>query len=192
MTTRSELDRKFIAAVERLGRALRVARQQIATTHQVSLLQLQLVELLAAVGSRRVGELASELDVTQPTVSDALAVLENKGVVQRERDTSDGRATVVVLSRSGVSLARKVAKELGPLLDATRATGDDEQALALRMLLEEIRRMQVDGVITVNRSCLTCSHYRAPTSSKTGHCRFLDVQLADRDLRVDCSDHFAS
>ncbi len=31
VTTRSELDRKFIAAIERLGRALRVSRQAIAT-----------------------------------------------------------------------------------------------------------------------------------------------------------------
>jgi len=192
MTTRGELDRKFIAAAERLGRALRFARQQIATTHKISLLQLQVIELLAVVGSRRVGELASELDVTQPTVSDALAALEQKGVLHRERDSSDGRATVVVLSDQGFSLAKKLATELGPLLDATRTTDDDEQALALRMLLEEIRRLQIDGVITVNRSCLTCRHYRPPSSSNTGHCRFLDVHLADRDLRVDCSDHLTA
>jgi len=192
MTTRSELDLKFIAAVERLGRALRVARQQIATTHKISLLQLQLVESLAGHGGRRVGELADELDVTQPTVSDALAVLEDKGVVRRERDVTDGRATVVALTKSGVALAKRVAGELDPLLDATRVTDDHDQAAALKVLLEEIQRLQNDGVITVNRSCLSCRHFRPPDGSQVGHCRFLDEQLTDRDLRVDCSDHLAA
>lgn len=192
MTTRGELDRKFIAAVERLSRALRVGRQRIATAHKLSLLQVQLIELLMVVGTRRVGELAGELDITQPTVSDALAVLEHKGIVSRERDSDDGRATVVMLSKAGTSLAEELSAELGPLLDATRVTADDVQAVALKALLEEIRRMQTNGLITVNRSCLTCRHYRPPAGSIVGHCRFLEEELRDRDLRVDCSDHLAA
>jgi len=192
MTTRGELDQRFIAAVERLGRALRVARQQIATAQKISLLQLQLVESLAGLGSRRVGELAGELDVTQPTVSDALAVLEEKGIVRRERDSTDGRATVVVLTSSGLTLAGEIAKALGPLVDAKRASNDDDQAVALKALLEEIHRLQRNGVITVNRSCLSCRHFQPPAGSKTGHCLFLDEPLSNRDLRVDCSDHLAA
>ncbi len=192
MTTRSELDRKFIAAVERLGRALRAARQHIATSHQLSLLQVQLVELLVVRGQRRVGELADELDVTQPTVSDALAALQKKGVVDRQRDSADGRATVVSLSDSGCSLATQLASELGPVLDVDRETGDADQAVALRALLEEIRRLQLGGVITVNRSCLTCRHYKPPVRSKAGHCLLLDEMLHNRDLRVDCPDHQAA
>jgi len=92
MTTRGELDRKFIAAVE----------------------------LLKVVGTRRVGELAGGLDITQPTVSDALVVLEHKGIVSRERDSNDGRATVVVLSKAGTAIARELSAEIGPLLDTTR------------------------------------------------------------------------
>ncbi len=192
MTTRRELDRKFIAAVERLARALRVARQQLATGHQISLLQLQLLELLDVRGQRRVGELASELDITQPTVSDALAALQKKGAIERERDSTDRRATVVSLSKSGRSLAAQLAKELEPLLDVDRDTDDDQQAVALRALLEEIRRLQLGGVITVNRSCLTCRHYKPPGRSRAGHCVLLDEVLGNRDLRVHCPDHLAA
>lgn len=192
MTSRSELDRKFIAAVERLGRALRVARQKIATKHKISLLQLQLIELLGARGQRRVGELALELDVTQPTVSDALAALERKGALDRHRDSTDGRATVVSLSLGGEALAAEVASEVDPMLDVARDTDDGEQAVALKALLEEIRRLQMDGVISVNRSCLTCRHYRAPTASTVGRCEFLDEIINSRDLRVDCADHLAA
>ena len=93
MTTRVELDRKVLAAAERLGRALRVARQHLATAHNLSLLQLQLIEQLADRRPRRVGELAAELDITQPTASDAIATLQDKGLAARQRDTDDGRAS---------------------------------------------------------------------------------------------------
>lgn len=192
MTTRRELDRKFIAAIERLGRALRVARQQVATEHELSLLQVQIVELLVDGRPRRVGELASELDVTQPTISDSLLALEGKQLLTRTSDPSDGRASVLSLTEPGRSLARQLEHELSPLLDDDRTTSDDDQATALAVTLEEIRRLQANGTITVNRSCLTCQHYQPPTPSETGSCLLLHQPLTPRDLRVNCNDHLPS
>jgi hypothetical protein len=74
-TTGSDLDRKVLAAVERLGRALGAARQLQATRHELSLLGLSVVETLADGRTRRIGDLAAELDVSQPTVSDATTTL---------------------------------------------------------------------------------------------------------------------
>lgn len=189
MTTRRELDRKYVAAIERLGRALRVARQQLATNHKVSLLQLQLIERLADGRPRRIGALADEFDVTQPTISDALTVLETKATVQRRPDPDDGRATVVSLTKTGTALAANLAEELAPLLDASRVSTDADQATALAVTLEEIRRLQANGTITVNRSCPSCQHYREPDKNGNGHCLLLDEQLQTRDLRVDCVEH---
>ncbi len=189
MTTRRELDRKFIAAIERLSRALRVARQHVATSHGLSLLQVQIVELLVDGRPRRVGELASELDVTQPTVSDSILALESKQLLTRTPDPTDRRASVLSLTESGTSLAEQLAHELSPLLDEDRATSDDDQATALAVTLEEIRRLQANGTITVNRSCLTCRHYQPPATSETAYCLLLRQRLAPRDLRVDCHDH---
>lgn len=73
MSHSSDLDRKVLAAVERLGRALRAARQDVATRHEVSLLGLSVIETLADERPRRVGDLSAELDVSQPTVRDAVA-----------------------------------------------------------------------------------------------------------------------
>lgn len=47
MTSANDLDRKVLAAVERLGRALRAARQQAATRHGLSLLGVSVLETLA-------------------------------------------------------------------------------------------------------------------------------------------------
>jgi len=191
MTGPAELDRKILAAAERLGRALRAARQQVATRHHVSLLQLQVLERLRDGRSRRVGELAAELDVTQPTVSDAIATLCDKGLTTRERDPSDGRATTIALTGVGRTVADDAAVALAPLLDGGVAAGEADRATTLRVLLAEIARLQDAGLITVNRSCLSCHHFQPPAGPAPARCLLLDRPLPDRDLRVDCDDHQA-
>lgn len=189
MSKRSELDQKFIAAVDRLGRALRVARQEVATGLQVSLLQLQILEHLLRLGPRRVGLLAAELDVTPPTVSDAIAALQSKGIVDRHPDPDDGRATLVALTKKGDRLAAEADRALAGGIQSERVDSEQDQATALRVVLSEIHRMQQAGVISINRSCLSCLHYQPPAKSGPGRCLLLRTDLANADLRVDCPDH---
>lgn len=187
----ADLDRKVLAAVERLGRALRAARQQAATRHEVSLLGLSVIEILADGRARRVGDLAAELDVSQPTVSDAVTALKKRGLIERGPDPEDLRSTLVALTDNGVEVATGAATELRPLLAAEGGTATD-RATTLRVLLAEITRLQSAGVITVNRSCLTCRHYQPPGSRSRARCLLLGTPLGDQDLRVDCPEHEAA
>lgn len=183
-----DLDRKVLAAVERLGRALRAARQQVATRHELSLLGLSVIEILADGRPRRVGDLAAELDVSQPTVSDAVATLDKRGLISRDRDPADLRTTLVSLTGTGETVAANIAAELRPVLAAEAGT-TAERATTLRVLLGEIARLQHAGVITVNRSCLTCRHYQPPGTRTRARCLLLGTALRDQDLRVDCGEH---
>ncbi len=186
---RRHLDQKVVAAVDRLGRALRLARQDVATKLGLSVLQLQLVEHLDVLGTRRVGQLAKEFDVSQPTISDALSNLEGKGIIARTPDPADGRATVVSLAPTGVEMANRIDDELVGLIEGVRLVGDADQATTLFGLLSEIRRMQQLGVISINRSCLSCAHYEPPGGTQSARCHLLDERLDRSDLRVDCPDH---
>ncbi len=183
-----ELERKVLAAVERLGRALRAARQKAATRHRLSLLGVGVIETLTDGRARRVGDLAAELDVSQPTVSEALATLEQRGLVERDRDPADLRSTLVSLSGEGAEVAAAIETVLGPVLAAATGT-PSERATTLRVLLGEIARLQEAGVITVNRSCLSCRHYEPPGARRPAHCLLLGTALPDQDLRVDCDEH---
>jgi 3-oxoacyl-[acyl-carrier-protein] synthase II len=130
MSHSADLDRKVLAAVERLGRALRAARQDVATRHEVSLLGLSVIETLADGRPRRVGDLAAELDVSQPTVSDAVTVLDKRGLIRRDRDPADLRSTLVALTDDGDRLAADAAAELAPLLaQAVQEDGFDPTRL---------------------------------------------------------------
>lgn len=183
-----DLDRKVLAAVERLGRALRAARQQAATRHEVSLLGLSVIETLTDGRARRVGDLAAELDVSQPTVSDALTALDKRELIDRHRDPDDLRSTLITLTGKGAAVGSVIAGELRPILAAEAGTITD-RATTLRVLLGEISRLQSAGVITVNRSCLTCRHYQPPLARTQARCLLLGTALRDRDLRVDCPEH---
>ncbi len=188
MSQPTDVDRKLLVAVERLGRALRAGRQRAATRHGLSLLGVSMLEALADGRARRVGDLAAELDISQPTASDALATLQKRDLVQRRRDRDDLRITLVTLSAAGKELGAAIAGELAPLLVAQAGSRDD-LGVTLRVLLGEIARLQAAGVITVNRSCLTCGHYQPAQAGTPAHCLLLDTELTDHELRVDCNEH---
>lgn len=186
MTT---VERKLVTAVERLSRALRSARQAVATDHGLSLLQLQIIEHVDDHPPSRVGVLADELDVTQPTISDALASLAMKSIVDRTPDPEDRRASLIVLTKAGKTLAAKIATQLEPMHEGERMTSPDTSGVALHVLLGEIRRLQQIGVISINRSCLSCDHYKPPKGKQAARCLLLDETLTPQDLRVDCREH---
>lgn len=188
MNGSADLDRKVFAAVERLGRALGAARQRVATRHRLSRLGVGMIETLADGRGQRVGDLAAALDVSQPTASDALGTLDRRGLIERARDPADGRSTLVSLTSTGAAVAADVAGELDPTLAAESGT-PVERATTLRVLLGEIARLQHAGVITVNRSCLTCCHYQAPGTHARARCLLLGTALRDQDLRVDCAEY---
>ena len=188
MSADADLDRKVLAAVKRLGRALRAARQLVATRHALSLLGVSVIETLTDGRARRVGDLAAELDVSQPTVSDAVSTLDKRGLLERYRDPSDLRSTLIGLTGAGHAVGSEIAVALRPVLAAESGTASD-RATTLRVLLGEIARLQEAGVISVNRSCPTCRHYQPTGTGSPARCLLLGKALRDRDLRVDCPEH---
>ncbi len=190
----ADLHRRFLSGVGRLGRALRAAHQQVATEHRLSPLQVQLVEHIGSHEPQRVGALAMEFDVTQPTISDALGALETKGLVERRPDPTDGRASIIDLTTEGENVSNALSTALAPLYNASAGGGGDgvDLGAALHAVLVEIQRLQASGVISVNRSCLTCDHYLQPVHDDPARCVYLDEALRKVDLRVDCPDHLAT
>ena len=188
------LDAKLAAALERVGQALRTELRQRARRQDLTPTQAQIVLRLAhdPARRRRVGSLAAEFDVSQPTLSDAVAVLLRKELVERRPDPTDARAQTLWLTRRGAAAAR----ELAFWDEAVRAQlagvprGEKEDALVL--LLDLIAGLYETGVVSVARTCVTCRFLRrrvAPESSVRHHCALLDMPLARGDLRVDCPEH---
>ncbi|HEX2103472.1 MAG TPA: MarR family winged helix-turn-helix transcriptional regulator [Solirubrobacteraceae bacterium] len=180
-----------MAALERVGQALRVQMWDMAKQHGVSPTQLQVLLRLAGdpPARRRIGVLAAELDVTHPTLSDAVAVLRRKGLVHRD---SGSRKAALSLSPRGQALAAELTdwdhRTRHQLADLPTA---DKRA-TLRLLLDLIAGLHSRGAITVARMCVTCRFFRRdahPDPARPHHCALVDAPLGTGELRIDCAEH---
>jgi DNA-binding MarR family transcriptional regulator len=158
--------------------------------------QGQVLALLrASPDGLRLGVLAEQLGVTEPTASDSVAALHRKGLVVKAPLAADGRAVVVRLSPAGVREAAAAAAWPDFLLEAVDELSAAEQAAFLRGLVTMIRTLQIRGRIPVARMCVSCRFfrpYRHHDASRPHHCAFVDAPFGDGELRLDCPDHAAA
>ena len=102
---------QLVLALHRLVRSLR--RGPTTGLHPTQLLVLvQLVES----GPMRVGELATRVPCSQPTVTTVANTLELDGLVQRIRDTTDGRAIRLRITDAGRAAVLDVVRGHAGLL----------------------------------------------------------------------------
>lgn len=148
---------KLVAALERVGQALRVELRERAGDHGLTPTQAQILLHLASERPprRRVGALAAALDVRQPTISDAVAALERKGLLERRRDTADARSATLRLTARG----RAVGDRLGAWDERAgaelRRLPQQARQASLSLLLDLIAGLQRAGVVGVARTCPT-------------------------------------
>jgi DNA-binding MarR family transcriptional regulator len=189
-----DVDAKIVAALERLSQVFRVRLREVAWEHDLSPTQTQfLIYLLHHdVELRRVSQLAREFDLTQATVSDAVASLETKGLIKREEWPEDQRVVTLRLTPDGEKLATTLSRWADPISEHLEHFSPEEREAVMRFLIGLIGSLQRSGLITVARMCVTCKFFRQdihPGEPSPHHCGLLDVPLGRVDLRVDCPEH---
>lgn len=194
---RTPLPDRLQDGLERLASLNRVEQWRTASAQGLNPTQLMLLNLLGRPGfdDLRVQDIARELGLSQPTVTDSLIALERKGLVARMSDAQDrravrnrlteqGRAALLSL-RGGLTLTGKALSGLSP-----REQGD-----LLGLLIKMIRALLDDGQMPMQRMCVTCRHFRPQASpgTDTPHfCDFVSAPFGSQDLRIDCGEHDAA
>ena len=191
-----DVDARIVAALERLSQVFRVRLREEARRRNLSPIQAQfLVYLLHHdVELRRVSQLAREFDLTQATVSDAVASLETKGLLRREQWPEDQRVVTLRLTPEGDELATSLSNWADPIREHVEGFSQGERETAMGFLMELAGSLQRSGLITVARMCVTCRFFRRdvrPGEASPHHCGLLNVPLGGSDLRVDCPEHEA-
>jgi DNA-binding MarR family transcriptional regulator len=88
---------QLVLSMHRLLRTLRPARN----TSGLPATQLLILAELSRSGPQRIGELAVQVQSSQPTATNVVRWLEQAGLVRREVDPEDGRAIRVDLTELG-------------------------------------------------------------------------------------------
>ncbi|MFI9505368.1 MarR family transcriptional regulator [Nocardia sp. NPDC052566] len=184
-----DVSEKTIDALERLSVAYRTFAQQAATAQGLSQLQVQLLAALAAgpPPAPSVDALRRELQLSQPTVSDAVASLIAKGLITRRPDPSDRRRQRLVPTDAGHKVAKAIAADRQQLISAVDHLPPADRDRILESLLTLIAELHRENIITIARTCLTCRFHRSNT--ETHHCDLLEMPLTPADLRVNCPEH---
>jgi DNA-binding MarR family transcriptional regulator len=89
-------------------------------------------------GHRRITELAELEGLAQPTITVLVAKLEERGLVSRGRDASDGRVVLVDISDEGRVALERLRAEYRDVLDERMASMTDEEAASLRAATETL------------------------------------------------------
>jgi DNA-binding MarR family transcriptional regulator len=189
-----DVDAKIVAALERLGQALRILLRDKAQEYGLSPIGAQFLVYLVhhAVELRRVSQLAREFDLTMATVSDAVASLEDKGLISREPWSADGRVMTLRLTPEGELVAAGLSTWADTIRQHLDLCASEEKEVVMHFLMRLIGTLQKSGVITVARMCVTCRFFQRdahPGFGSPHHCRLLDVPLSGSDLRIDCPEH---
>jgi DNA-binding MarR family transcriptional regulator len=83
-------------------------------------------------GQRRVTELADLEGLAQPTITVLVGKMESAGLVQRERDPSDGRVVLVSITKAGRVALERLRAQYRKVLHERMASMPDDEVAALR------------------------------------------------------------
>lgn len=180
---------KIVFALERLSHVFRINWWEANKRFQLSPLRMQILTTLRFQPHLdSVTAVASYLQLTNATVSDAIRVLNHKGYVQKHHDHADGRRHRLTLTATGASAAEELslfANRIGEFVAAL-----PNQSVFLESLLQLMQMLQENGFIPLQQMCTTCTHFRRTEAGSSPHfCRLLDKPLAAHDLRIHCPEY---
>lgn len=187
----SSVESKIIASLERVSQAFRVLLWNESKEFSLSPIQVQVLIFLLhhSNDKRKVSYLANEFNMTKATISDTVKTLEQKQLITKENEPHDIRSYIIHLTPKGSEIANQTSlftKQIQVPID--KLDSSDKENLLLS-LLDIIHHLNKSGVITIQRMCLTCEHYKSHFEGQKHFCGLLNQKLASTELRVDCPEH---
>jgi len=137
MTFGEDASLDLVVSLHRLLRSLRRA----GPADRIQPTPLIVLALLTEFGASRIGVIAERVPCSQPTATAAVAGLESAGLVCREPDPTDGRATRVVITEAGTRTLTGVAHSEAEVLSRRLGSLPPEemqQVLAVGRLLRKL------------------------------------------------------
>ena len=183
------IDQKIVQAFERISKTFRVLLWEESKKYGISPIQIQILIFCLTHKEEmlKVSFLAKEFDLTKATISDSVKILLKKEFLTKIPDAHDSRSYTIRLTNTGRNIAKKTSSYTKALETSVGGLGNAEKEPLFNSLLSIIEELNKKSVISIQRMCLTCYHYR---KDKNDHyCSFLKKPLQNEELQIDCPDH---
>lgn len=142
-----EIEEQVLSTLRRIIRAIDLQSKQLMQRSGLSGPQLLIMQAIARAGDITPGALARSASLSQGTVTSILDRLEKRGLLRRERGTSDKRKVFVSLSEAGREALAKAPTLLQEhFIQAFQGLQDWEQTLILSSLQRVAKMMDAEGI----------------------------------------------
>jgi DNA-binding MarR family transcriptional regulator len=184
----SHVDQKIVAGLERLSQVFRILLWEKAKEQGLSPIQIQLLIFIRYHSPEKstVSYLAQEFNLTKPTISDAVKVLEQKKLIEKCPDTADTRSYTIQLTETGKKIVLETEDFPAPLGQLVSGLGEADKSTLWLTLISLIGQLNRLKIISVQRMCFNCRHYVA--TDATHFCNLLNLPLLVEELRMDCPE----
>ncbi|QYS85590.1 winged helix-turn-helix transcriptional regulator [Flavobacterium oreochromis] len=111
------IDNKIVAGLDKLATVHRYLIWEQSKKLALSPIQIQILIFIKYHNEKysTVSYLAKEFGVTKPTISDAVKILEQKGLIKKIQDVNDSRSYSMKLTTNGVEMVLKAEDFAQPL-----------------------------------------------------------------------------
>lgn len=181
-----DLSSKIIAGLERVSQAFKVLLWEKAKQLGLSPIQIQILIFVAYHKNEfnNVSFLAREFNVTKPTISDAIRVLDQKGLILKDHSSPDSRSYSIFLSDKGKEIVGETDDFANPVASQLNNIPADDRENMFKVLSKLIFDLNQKGILTVQRTCFACKFYGK--NGKQHYCHLLEKELKHTDIRLDC------
>lgn len=190
------LTRRIRDGLDRICAVMRADQWAITGTTGLNPTQAHVLTYIAGRAEKgvRVGAIAAELGVSQPTATDSIAALVRKGLLTKTSDPEDARAVTMRITQAGRDIMRGIGLVITATERALETLSDREQTELLQLVIKTIRALQIAGALSPQRMCVTCQYFRPDVHKEPKtphHCDYVGAAFGAQSLRLDCSDHDA-
>lgn len=180
---------KIVAGLERISEVFKVLLWEKAKLVGLSPIQIQILIFIAFHKQDlcNVSHLANEFNVTKPTISDAIKVLDKKGMVIKDFSSSDNRRYSLQLTEQGKKLLVETNDFANPLKKQIDKCNEKELENLFGTISKLIYNLNRSGILTVQRTCFGCTFYKKDYG--IDYCNLLQKELKATEIRLDCPEY---
>lgn len=183
-----DLSSKIIAGLGRISEIFKVLLWEKAKLIGLSPIQIQILIFIAYHKQElcNVSHLAKEFNITKPTVSDAVKILDKKKMIVKDFSSPDSRSYTIQLSVLGNKIVSQTNDLANPLKKQIDDLEQNDLDTIFKTISELIYKLNKNGTLTVQRTCFGCTFYQKNDTSD--YCNLLNKELRNNDIRLDCPE----
>lgn len=183
-----DISSKLVAGLERISEVFKVLLWEKAKLVGLSPIQIQILLFIAYHKQElcNVSHLAKEFNVTKPTVSDAIKILDKKELIAKDFSSADSRSYSIHLSKAGEKVVSETYDFANPLKNQLSGIPQKDSERLFKTMSELIYKLNRNGILSVQRTCFGCTFYQKNKTSD--YCNLLEKELTHKDIRLDCPE----